>query len=125
MAGILRDVSDEVALEQSRAIAASVFNDAGEAIVITDERGAVLDANAAMLQMSGYTRDELIGRANLPWRPADRLAPAAPRLAAGRPLAGRGLVAAPRRHRIPSGGGDFGRARRPRTNHPLCRRRAG
>ena len=72
MAGILRDVSDEVALEQSRAIAASVFNDAGEAIVVTDERGAVLDANAAMLQMSGYTRDELIGRANLPWRPADR-----------------------------------------------------
>ncbi|WP_334155070.1 sensor domain-containing protein [Tepidimonas sp.] len=72
MVGILRDVSDEVALEQSRAIAASVFNDTGEAIIVTDERGAVLDANAATLQMSGYTRDELIGRANLPWRPADR-----------------------------------------------------
>ncbi|TSE29518.1 Cyclic di-GMP phosphodiesterase Gmr [Tepidimonas thermarum] len=72
MAGVVRDVSAEVALEQSQAIAASVFQDAGEAIVITDERGTVLDVNAAMLHMSGYRRDELVGRAHLPWRPADR-----------------------------------------------------
>ncbi|MGQ9724710.1 MAG: PAS domain-containing protein, partial [Tepidimonas sp.] len=72
IAGVLRDVSDEVALAQSRAIAASVFEDAGEAIIVTDERGTVLEVNSALLQMGGYTRDELIGRADLPWRPADR-----------------------------------------------------
>ncbi|TSE34632.1 sensor domain-containing protein [Tepidimonas charontis] len=72
MAGVVRDVSAEVALEHSRAIAASVFQDAGEAIVITDERGVVLDVNAAMERMSGYTREALIGRADLPWRPVDR-----------------------------------------------------
>ncbi|WP_300844690.1 EAL domain-containing protein [Tepidimonas sp.] len=72
MAGILRDVGNEVALEESRAIAASVFNDAGEAFIVTDERGTVLEVNAAMLRMSGYGRDELVGQTNLPWRPTDR-----------------------------------------------------
>ncbi len=73
LAGVVRDVSSQVALEESRAIALSVFQDAGEAIVVTDERGVVLEANEAMLQLSGYSREELIGRGRLPWRPADRL----------------------------------------------------
>ncbi|TSE25293.1 Cyclic di-GMP phosphodiesterase Gmr [Tepidimonas sediminis] len=81
MAGVIRDVGNEVALEQSRAIALSVFQDAGEAIVVTDERGVVLEVNEAMVQLSGYPREELIGRGRLPWRPVQRHGtPAWPRL---------------------------------------------
>ncbi|MCS6811142.1 MAG: EAL domain-containing protein [Tepidimonas sp.] len=81
LAGVIRDVSHEVALEESRAIALSVFQDAGEAIVVTDERGVVLEVNDAMVQLSGYPREELIGRGRLPWRPVERHGvPAWPRL---------------------------------------------
>ena len=82
LAGVLRDVGNEVALERSRAIALSVFQDAGEAIVVTDERGVVLEVNEAMVQLSGYSHEELIGRGQLPWRPMERNggAPAWPQL---------------------------------------------
>lgn len=68
---VLRDISHQVALEQSRAIALSVFQDAGEAIVVTDEQGVVLDVNDAMVQLTGYAREELIHQTGLRWRAAE------------------------------------------------------
>ncbi len=68
VSGLARDVTEAVALEEARTIAASVFEDAGEAIVVLDERGVVQQVNAAMERLSGYDRQALIGAANLPWR---------------------------------------------------------
>jgi diguanylate cyclase (GGDEF)-like protein/PAS domain S-box-containing protein len=52
---------------QEQAIFSRVFETAAEAIVITNKQGLVLDVNAALTEMTGYSKDELIHR------PAGRL----------------------------------------------------
>lgn len=43
-------------------LAASVFRHAREGIIITDARGDILDVNAAFSRITGYHRDEVLGR---------------------------------------------------------------
>ena len=43
-------------------LAASVFTHASEGIVISDPDGIILDVNDAFTQITGYTRDEAVGR---------------------------------------------------------------
>ena len=43
-------------------LAASVFATASEGITITDTRGTILDANAAFTRVTGYSREEIIGK---------------------------------------------------------------
>ncbi len=43
-------------------LAASVFTHASEGIVITDANGSILDVNDAFTRITGYTRDEAVGR---------------------------------------------------------------
>ncbi len=43
-------------------LAASVFTYAREGIIITDTHGAILDVNEAFARITGYARDETIGR---------------------------------------------------------------
>lgn len=52
---------------QEQAIFSRVFETAAEAILITNKQGLVLDVNAALTEMTGYSKDELIHR------PAGRL----------------------------------------------------
>ncbi|PUE07798.1 bifunctional diguanylate cyclase/phosphodiesterase [Limnohabitans sp. T6-20] len=52
---------------QKQAIFSRVFETAAEAILITNKQGLVVDVNAALTDMTGYTRDELINQ------PAGRL----------------------------------------------------
>ena len=47
--------------EQLR-LAASVFTHVREGIVITDMNGKIVDANEAFTRITGYTRDEVLGR---------------------------------------------------------------
>ena len=52
---------------QKQAIFSRVFETAAEAILITNKQGLVVDVNAALTDMTGYTKDELINQ------PAGRL----------------------------------------------------
>ncbi len=52
---------------QKQAIFSSVFETAAEAILITNQQGLVVDVNAALTEMTGYTKQELVNH------PAGRL----------------------------------------------------
>jgi diguanylate cyclase (GGDEF)-like protein/PAS domain S-box-containing protein len=45
---------------QKQAIFSRVFETAAEAILITNQQGLVVDVNAALTDMTGYTKDELV-----------------------------------------------------------------
>ncbi|MBF0188947.1 MAG: PAS domain S-box protein, partial [Magnetococcales bacterium] len=48
-------------VSQGLKLAAKVFENAGEAIVITDVNARIIDINRAFEKITGYTRDEVIG----------------------------------------------------------------
>lgn len=50
------------AIGQKLLVSSRVFETAAEAILITDEQGCIADVNAALLRMTGYPREELIGQ---------------------------------------------------------------
>ncbi|MDR2111959.1 MAG: EAL domain-containing protein [Candidatus Accumulibacter sp.] len=56
------DISEHKARESRLALAASVFSQAREGIVITDAAGDIVDVNAAFCHITGYTREEVIGQ---------------------------------------------------------------
>jgi diguanylate cyclase (GGDEF)-like protein/PAS domain S-box-containing protein len=63
--GIVIFAEDITARKQSEThlqLAASVFTHASEGIVIADPTGIILDVNDAFTQITGYTRDEAVGR---------------------------------------------------------------
>ncbi len=45
-----------------RELAAAVFENAGEAIIVTDQAGNFLEVNPAFTAMTGYTADDVLGR---------------------------------------------------------------
>lgn len=49
------------AIGQKLLVSSRVFETAAEAILITDGQGHIADVNAALLRMTGYPREELIG----------------------------------------------------------------
>lgn len=59
---LFRDVSARKQAETQLRQAASVFEHVREGICVTDAQGLVLDANAAYTRITGYERDELLGR---------------------------------------------------------------
>ena len=50
------------ATSQKLLVSSRVFETAAEAILITDDQGRIADVNAALLRMTGYQRQELIGQ---------------------------------------------------------------
>ncbi|WP_139557144.1 sensor domain-containing diguanylate cyclase [Methylotetracoccus oryzae] len=50
------------ASEERLRLAATVFHDAQEAIVITDASGNIIDVNGTFSQITGYPRDEVLGK---------------------------------------------------------------
>lgn len=63
--GIVIFSEDITARKQDEArlqLAASVFTHASEGIVISDPSGIILDVNEAFTQITGYTREEAVGR---------------------------------------------------------------
>lgn len=64
----LRDIlQKQKAATDKLSIFSRVFETAAEAILVTNNKGLILDLNRALLEMTGYTKDDLIGQ------PAGRL----------------------------------------------------
>jgi len=57
-------VSEEV-IRESEQKYRTLFNDSRDAIYITSREGQFLDVNPALLQLLGYTREEIIGKINV------------------------------------------------------------
>lgn len=58
----LRDITERQAAEEQLRLAANVFTHSREGIVITDTDGTIVNVNKAFTQITGYERDEVIGK---------------------------------------------------------------
>ena len=56
------DVTQMRHAEEQLRITARVFEQAGEAIVVTDEKSIIQTVNAAFTSITGYTSDEAVGQ---------------------------------------------------------------
>lgn len=59
---VWRDISERKLSEEQLKQAASVFGSANEGIMITDPNGCIADVNDAFTAITGYARDEVLGR---------------------------------------------------------------
>ncbi len=60
--GVCRDISERLAAEARQRLAASVFDNAHEGIMITNPKGIIVDVNPAFTELTGYSRVEAIGQ---------------------------------------------------------------
>ncbi|MHB1100455.1 MAG: sensor domain-containing phosphodiesterase, partial [Burkholderiales bacterium] len=57
-----RDITERKHAEEMLRINASVFDNSQEAIVITDADNAIMDVNPAFTRITGYAREEVVGK---------------------------------------------------------------
>jgi diguanylate cyclase (GGDEF)-like protein/PAS domain S-box-containing protein len=60
--GMYEDITEHKRAEENLHLAASVFGHAREAIMITSASGEIVDANEAFTRITGYARDEVLGK---------------------------------------------------------------
>lgn len=58
---IFRDISERTHQQQQLQLTAEVFENSNEAIVVTDPDGTILKVNNTYCQITGYSREEIIG----------------------------------------------------------------
>ena len=56
------DISERKQAAEQLSLAAKVFSQTAEGLVITDASGSILDVNDAFTRISGYTRNEVLGK---------------------------------------------------------------
>ncbi len=59
---IARNITERLVAEERQKLAASVFDNAHEGIMITDARGIIVEVNATFSELTGYPREEAIGQ---------------------------------------------------------------
>ncbi|MDD0812484.1 PAS domain S-box protein [Curvibacter sp. RS43] len=59
---IVRDISAQKAMEAQLRLTASVFTHANEGIAIADVQGQLIDVNQAFSRITGYAREEVLGK---------------------------------------------------------------
>jgi len=59
---VVRDITERKQIEENLRITASVFDNSYEAILITDARNIITDVNQAFTKITGYSREEVIGK---------------------------------------------------------------
>lgn len=62
MLGTVQDITDSVEAVRQQKLAASVFESTSDGVLIMDGWGRIVDVNKGCLEISGYRREELIGR---------------------------------------------------------------
>lgn len=60
--GVQEDISDAIRQEQRLRQSATVFENALEGMTVTDLEGTILDVNRGFTEITGYTRDEVLGK---------------------------------------------------------------
>lgn len=60
--GTLQDITAQKQIEEQLRLAASVFTHAAEGILITDVHGNILEVNEAFTRVTGYAREEVLGK---------------------------------------------------------------
>ncbi|MDD2881029.1 MAG: EAL domain-containing protein [Rhodoferax sp.] len=59
---VLGDITERKQAEEKLQLAASVFSQTGEGIIVTDLRGNIVEVNDAFTRITGYSRAEVLGR---------------------------------------------------------------
>jgi diguanylate cyclase (GGDEF)-like protein/PAS domain S-box-containing protein len=59
---IARDITQQKCAEENFKLTSSVFTYSSEGIAITDRHGVFIEVNEALTQISGYSREELLGK---------------------------------------------------------------
>lgn len=59
---IIRDISERVAMEQERRVAAEALASIAEGVIIADAERRVISTNAAHVELTGFTRQALLGK---------------------------------------------------------------
>ncbi len=59
--GISQDINERLNAEERQRLAASVFDNAHEGIMITDQSGKIVEVNSTFTELTGYSRAEAIG----------------------------------------------------------------
>ncbi|MEH6556294.1 MAG: EAL domain-containing protein [Oceanicoccus sp.] len=72
--GVTTDISERQKDKEKLELAASVFTHAREGIMITDANASIIEVNNTSTEISGYSRDEIIGK-NLRMFTTDRQSP--------------------------------------------------
>lgn len=62
IAGIARDVTEREEELARQRLAASVFRNAREGIILTDDKAQILDVNDAFTRITGYEREDVLGQ---------------------------------------------------------------
>jgi diguanylate cyclase (GGDEF)-like protein/PAS domain S-box-containing protein len=62
LVGVIADISDRKVVEEKLQLAASVFTFAREGILITAADGSIIEVNETFCNITGYTRDEVLGQ---------------------------------------------------------------
>ncbi len=62
MFGISQDISERLKAEQGQRLAASVFDNAHEGIMVTDPHGIIVEVNSTFSELTGYSHDEAVGQ---------------------------------------------------------------
>lgn len=60
--GISQDISERLLAEERQKLAASVFDNAHEGIMITNPKGRIIDVNETFTELTGYSREETLGQ---------------------------------------------------------------
>ncbi|WP_246211248.1 sensor domain-containing protein [Vogesella oryzae] len=70
--GVMMDISDRIAANAELRLAATVFDNATEGILVTDGEGRIVMVNQAFTRITGFTQDLAIGRVSRMLRVANR-----------------------------------------------------
>lgn len=65
---VISDITDRRAVESRLRLLASVFENTAEGVVVTDSEGNIIEVNQAFTDISGYSRDEVIGHNPRMWQ---------------------------------------------------------
>jgi len=60
--GYARNITARKQAEESLQLAAMIYRESGEAILVTDAANHIIDVNPAFTQITGYTLDEVVGK---------------------------------------------------------------